>query len=80
MFRRQKVTERLPWYRERGYKGNLTENDKRKLDSFRLQDPHPAATHDNLPDEVFAYISSLHRHQISASQLGLYPCQWARWL
>ena len=60
MFRRKKKpTERLPWYRERNFKGNLTENEKRQLNSFRMRESHPAATNGSLPEEVQRYISSL---------------------
>jgi hypothetical protein len=63
MFRRRK-TERLPWYRVPNFKGNLTEDEKRELDSFRYQAehegvPHPAATFSDLPEEVGQYISKL---------------------
>jgi exonuclease I len=38
MFRRKKKQpEHLPWYRARNYKGNLTEDEKRQLDFFRMQ-------------------------------------------
>jgi exonuclease I len=33
--RKKKRKELLPWYRARNYKENLTENEKRELDSFR---------------------------------------------
>lgn len=60
MFRRKKKsTEQLPWYRTRDYKGDLTENEKRELDSFRMRKDHPAATYDSLPKEVRMYLSKL---------------------
>ena len=60
MFRRKKKpTEKVPWYRARGYKGKLTESEKRQLDSFRMREPHPAASYDSLPEEVQSYISKL---------------------
>ncbi|CAN7257493.1 hypothetical protein LJR098_001055 [Rhizobium sp. LjRoot98] len=59
MWRRNKELEVLPWYRRSGYKGNLTEAQKRKLDAFRMAPSHPAATFDDLPEEVQSYISSL---------------------
>jgi hypothetical protein len=63
MFRRKK-REPLPWYRAPGYKGNLTEDEKRELDSFRHQAErrgvgHPAASYSDLPEEVRQYISKL---------------------
>jgi hypothetical protein len=51
--------EWLPWYRRKGYKGNLTEEEKRILDSFRMKEPHPAARYWQLPEEVQSYISRL---------------------
>ena len=80
MFRRKKKpTERLPWYRERNFKGNLTENEKRQLNSFRMRESHPAATNGSLPEEVQRYISSLEmevydRKQGSLSR-GLSCCE-----
>jgi hypothetical protein len=60
MFRRKKKQpEHLPWYRARNYKGNLTENEKRQLDFFRMQEKHPCADYDSLPEEVRRYISNL---------------------
>jgi len=47
--RKKKPTERLPWYRARNYKGDLTENEKRQLDSFRMRREHPAASYDTWP-------------------------------
>lgn len=41
-----------PWYRQRGYKGNLSEDEKRFLDSFRNGKLHPATSFEDLPDEV----------------------------
>jgi hypothetical protein len=57
--RKKKQREHLPWYRARNYKGNLTEIEKRQLDSFRMQEKHPAGDYDSLPEEVQRYISSL---------------------
>jgi hypothetical protein len=62
--RKQKKKETLPWYRQRSYKGNLTEEEKRELDSFRwlAAQPggkHPAAEYSDLPNEVQMYISKL---------------------
>ena len=59
MWKRKRKTEFLPWYRAKGYKGNLTEAQKRELDSFRAQDTHPASNYDGLPTEVQNYIGRL---------------------
>jgi hypothetical protein len=60
----RKQKEHLPWYRKRGYKGNLTEDEKRELDLFRLREKrdeerHPAATFEDIPEEVQSYISKI---------------------
>jgi hypothetical protein len=55
----KRKAEWLPWYRARNYKGNLTEDEKRHLDAFRMQPKHPAAAFDDLPEEVQSYISRL---------------------
>ncbi|ATU92894.1 hypothetical protein [Phyllobacterium zundukense] len=57
--RRKKKAELLPWYRKPTYKGKMSEADKRILDSFRMQPKHPAATSDDLPEEVRSYINGL---------------------
>jgi len=66
MFWRKKKDpeEQIPWYRQRGYKGNLAEDEKRELDSLRwlAQQPggkHPAAEFSDLADEVRSYIIKL---------------------
>src|SRR3954451_19161342 len=65
MFRRKEEARQfIPWYRERSYKGNLTEEEKRELDSYRwmAQQPggkHPAAEYGDLAAEVQSYISKL---------------------
>jgi hypothetical protein len=60
---KKKGKEPLPWYRARNYKGNLTEAEKRELDSFRHRESqggeHPSASYDDLPEEVQSYISKL---------------------
>ena len=61
---KKKHKEFLPWYRAPGYKGHLTEDEKRELDSFRLREnkyseKHPAAHREDLPDEVQSYISNI---------------------
>jgi hypothetical protein len=63
-WRKRDKKEPLPWYRAPNYKGNLTEDEKRELDSFRHQAKghgvmHPAATFGDLPEEVGSYISKL---------------------
>ena len=59
MWKRKRKTEFLPWYRAKGYKGNLTEAQKRELDSFRAQESHPASSYGKLPVEVQNYIGRL---------------------
>ena len=60
MFRRKKQqSEPLPWYRAPDYTGDLTENEKRQLNSFRMRERHPAATYDDLPLEVQRHIAGL---------------------
>lgn len=54
-----KKGEWLPWYRQKGYKGDLTEDEKKYLDAFTLMPEHPAASEDDLPEEVSAYIAEL---------------------
>ena len=61
--RKKKRKEPLPWYRARNYKGNLTENEKRELDSFRHRESeggeHPSASYGDLPEEVQSYLSKI---------------------
>ena len=66
MWRRRKSTERPPWYRARGYKGKLTEAEKRELDAFRARPRHPAFEHGDLPEHVEMYISGL---EVEADEL-----------
>lgn len=75
MFRRKKK-ERLPWYRAPNLKGNLTEDEKRELDSFRYRAEHegvahPAASFSDLPEEVGSYISKLEVELYNKSQESL---------
>ena len=65
------VEEWVPWYRRKEYKGNLTEEEKRYLDSFRLEEKHPAAAVENLPGEVQAYLSELELAVYDARQDGI---------
>ena len=63
-WRKRKKRDSVPWYRATNYRGNLAEDEKRELDSFRHQAKshgvkHPAATCSNLPEEVGLYISKL---------------------
>ena len=67
--RKKKSTERLPWYR--AHKGDLTESEKRQLDSFRMRKDHPAASYDNLPKEVRMYMSKLELQLYDKTQEGL---------
>jgi hypothetical protein len=43
----------------KSYDGSLTEVEKRHLDSFRMRDRHPAASFNDLPEEVQTYIRGL---------------------
>lgn len=54
-----KAEEWLPWYRQKGYKGDLTEDEKTHLDSFALMPKHPSASENSLPKEVRDYIAEL---------------------
>jgi len=49
--------ETLPWYRQRGYDGDLTEAEKRELDGLRALPEHPATQREDLPDEVQSYLA-----------------------
>jgi hypothetical protein len=67
----------LPWYRSPNYKGNLTEEEKRELDSFRIREErdeqeHPAASSDDLPHEVNMYISKLQLERYDKIQQSLF--------
>jgi hypothetical protein len=55
----KRKAEWVPWYRAHDYEGNLTEAEKRQLDSFRVQPKHPAAQYDELPEEVQSYINRI---------------------
>lgn len=61
----------IPWYRRKEYKGNLTEEEKRHLDSFRLEENHPAVAFENLPEEVQGYLSELELAVYDAKQEGV---------
>ncbi len=60
--------EWMPWYRRKEYKGNLTEEEKRYLDSLRLKEKHPAVAVDDLPEEVQSYLSELELAVYDAKQ------------
>jgi len=49
----------VPWYRRKDYKGELSEEDKRILDSFRLKEKHPSTCYEDLPDDVQSYINRI---------------------
>jgi len=73
----KKKAEPLPWYRSRKYKGNLTEDKKRELDSFRFREKthhekHPAASWDDLPEEVTDYINKLQVELYDRTQDSLF--------
>ena len=55
----KKNAEVLPWYRKPSYKGKMSEEEKRILDLFRMKEKHPAATIDDLPEEVASYINRI---------------------
>jgi hypothetical protein len=59
MWSRPKSSERPPWYRAPGYRGKLTEAEKRELDGFRARPGHPAFEYGELPEHVEMYISGL---------------------
>jgi hypothetical protein len=59
MWRRRKSSERPPWYRAPGYRGKLTEAEKRELDAFRARPSHPAFEYGELPEHVELYIACL---------------------
>jgi hypothetical protein len=71
MFGRKKQPEHLPWYRARNYKGNLTETEKRQLDAFRMQEKHPSADYESLPQEVQNYIGALEMENYDKKQEAL---------
>ncbi len=52
-------SEWLPWYRRKHFKGKITEQEKRVLDSYRTKADHPATNYEELPDEVQLYISRI---------------------
>ncbi|WP_312609106.1 hypothetical protein [Agrobacterium pusense] len=58
-WRPERKTEFLPWYRVPGFKGKVSEAQKRQLDAFRMQERHPAASCQDLPEEVRSYISQI---------------------
>ena len=68
---RQRKCEFLPWYRRPDYRGKMSEADKRRLDAIRDQEPHPAVTYDQLPEEAKNYISELEVEAYDAKQQSL---------
>jgi hypothetical protein len=68
MWKRKSKSERVAWYRAPGYKGDLTEAEKRQLDAFRSERKHPAATTDELPEEVQRYIGRIELELYDAKQ------------
>ena len=68
---KKKQHEHLPWYRKRNYKGNLTEAEKHQLDAFRMQEKHPAAEYESLPQEVQSYINGLELENYDKKQEAL---------
>ncbi|MDP9592312.1 UNVERIFIED_ORG: hypothetical protein J2W19_004903 [Shinella zoogloeoides] len=39
-WKREQRTEFLPWYRVPGFKGKVSEAEKRQFDAFRMQERH----------------------------------------
>jgi hypothetical protein len=68
---RKRKADWVPWYRERKYKGNLTEAEKRQLDAFRTQPKHAAASSDDLPEEVQSYLSGIEMELYDKKQEGV---------
>jgi hypothetical protein len=60
--------EWIPWYRRKEYKGNLTEDEKRHLDTFRVEGKHPATAFEELPKEVQEYLNELELSVYDATQ------------
>lgn len=48
----EKSLDWKPWYKQKSYNGDLTEDQKRYLDSFRNGEPHPAVSLFELQQEV----------------------------
>ncbi|WP_139793307.1 hypothetical protein [Ensifer aridi] len=69
-WRSKQPLEQVPWYRAPGYKGNLTEAEKRQLDAFRMQEQHPSARYIDLPNEVQSYISAVQIELYDLKQSG----------
>jgi hypothetical protein len=68
MWKRKQNVRWVPWYRAPGYNGDLTEAEKRQLDAFRSQPRHPAATSEDLPEEVQKYLGALELELYDAKQ------------
>ena len=66
-----KEHEWMPWYRRKDYRGNLTDEQKRHLDSFRLEEKHPAVAVEDLPEEVQSYLSELELAVYDAKREGV---------
>lgn len=58
----------LPWYRQREYKEDLSEAEKAILDQLRMQERHPAARYEDLPEELQSYISRLQVENYASKQ------------
>lgn len=68
LWRRKTKRENVPWYRASNYRGNLGEQQKRLLDSFRMRRDHPAAKFEDLPGEVQTFIAALQVEAYDAKQ------------
>lgn len=66
-----KGTKWVPWYRRKDNDGNLTEEEKRFLESFRMNKNHGAAQYENLPVEVQDHISEIELALYDAKQDGV---------
>jgi hypothetical protein len=66
-----KEDEWVPWYRRKEYTSNITEDEKRYLDSFRLEKKHPAAALEDQPSEVQRYVSELELAVDDKTQEGI---------
>ena len=65
------TNEWVPWYRRKEYKGNLTEEEKRHIDSFRLSEKNPAVAVEDLPEEVLGYLTELELAVYDKKQEGV---------
>ena len=67
----QAISDQMPWYRQPGYDGDLSETQKRLLDQVRARSRHPAARAEDLPAEALSYIKALEFNLYQAKQQQL---------